>query len=89
MALKKDVCGAKLYSTAVLAYPVDCDCLYNILDTHYCCLFPNGSLNPPSTSHSPPATLHPLPPTHILIRAICYITVIVEKAAQNPEVFAS
>ena len=46
------------------------------------CVF-NGSLNPPSASHPPP------PPPHLLIRAICDITVAVKKVALNPAVLAS
>ena len=74
--INKGVCGAKLYPMAVLAYPMDCDCLCHLLDTHYCCLCLNGSLNLPSASHP-------------LIRAISDITVTVKKAAQNPAVLAS
>ena len=32
--INKGVCGAKLFPTAALAHPVDCDCLCHLLDTH-------------------------------------------------------
>ena len=56
----KDVCGAKLQPTTVSAYPVDCNCLRHLLNTHYCCLCLNGSYNPPSASHPPPPPPTPL-----------------------------
>ena len=77
--INKDVCGAKLQPTTVLAYPVDCDCLYHLLVTHHCCMCPNGSLNPPSASHLPPPPPASLPPTLPLIHAIGDITVTVKK----------
>ena len=43
--INKDVCGAKLHPTAVLAYPVDCHCWCHLLDTHCCCMSPNGTLD--------------------------------------------
>ena len=49
--INKGLCGAKLHPTAVLAYPVDCDCLCHLLGTQYCCLCLNGRLGPPSVSH--------------------------------------
>ena len=55
--INKDVCGAKLYPTAVLAYAVDCDCLCHLLNTQCCFLCLNASLNLPLAS-LPPA--HPL-----------------------------
>ena len=61
----------------------------HLLDRHYCCLCLNGSLNLPSVSHPPPQPPAPLPPAHLLIRAICDITVTVKKVAQNPAVLAS
>ena len=79
-----ELCGAKLHPMAILAYPVDCDCLCHLLDTHYCCLYLNGSLNPPSAFHPP----HHLPP-YTFARAIGDFTVAVKKAAQNPAVLAS
>ena len=85
----KDVCGAKLHPTAVLAYPVDCDCLCHLLNTHYCCLCLNGSLNMLSASQPTPTTPRPLLPTHPFIRAIPDIMVAVKKVAQNPAVLAS
>ena len=85
----KDVCGVKLYPTAVLVNPVDCDCLYCLLNTQRCFLCLNGSLGPSSVSHSPPPPHAPLPHAHPLIRAIHDITVAVKKAAQNPAVLAS
>ena len=50
-------------------YPVDCDCLCHLLDTHYCCLCLNGSLK----ALNPPLASHPL------MHAICDITVAVKK----------
>ena len=47
---------------------------------------PVGAFNPPPASHPPPP---PTPPTHPLIHAICDITVVVKKVAQNPAVLAS
>ena len=32
--INKGVCGAKLQPTAVLAYPVDCDCLCHLVTGH-------------------------------------------------------
>ena len=75
--INKDVCGAKLYR------PI------HLLNTHYCCLCLNGSLSLPLASHPPPQPPAPLPPAHLLIRAICDITVTVKKVAQNPVVLAS
>ena len=43
------------------------------------------SCNPPSTPHLP----HPFPPTNLLTCAICDITVVMKKVAQNPAVLAS
>ena len=71
------------HATTVSAYPVDCDCLCHLMDTHYCSLCLNGSLNLPSASHPPP------PHTHPLIGAICDITVAVKKVAQNPAELAT
>ena len=59
-----------LQPMTALAYPVDCDCLCHLLDTHYCCLCLNRVLNLlthlrlPTLPHHPP---HPLPPTHPLL----------------------
>ena len=66
----------------VLAYTVDCGCLCHLLDTHYCCLFLNGSLNPPLASH-------PSPTTPLYIRVICDIKIAVKKVVQNPAELAS
>ena len=66
--INKDVCDTKLYPTAVLVYPVDCDCLCHLLDTQYCCLYLNGSLNPPSAAHPPlppPTPSHPPTPLYV------------------------
>ena len=78
--INTDVCGAKLRPTAVLAYSVDCDCWCHLLDTHCCCMSPNGTLNLnlPSASHPPPPS-----PTHPLICVIHDITVAVKKTARN------
>ena len=82
----KDVCVGKLYPTAVLAYPVDCDCLCYLLNTQCCFLCLNGaSLQLPTHHRHPP----PLPHTHPLIRAIRDITVAVKKVAQNPSVLTN
>ena len=74
--INKGVCSAKLYPMAVLAYPVDCNSLCHLLDTHHCCLCLNGSLNLPLVSYSPPQP--PASLTHPLIRAISDITVTVK-----------
>ena len=42
--------------------------------------------HPPTPTHPP---THPPPPTHLFIRAICDITVTVNKVAQNPVVLVS
>ena len=63
--ISKDVCDAKLHPTAVLAYPVDCDCWCHLLDTHCYCMNPSGTLNPPSASHPPPRS--PPPPTPLYV----------------------
>ena len=86
--INKDVSGAKLYPMAVLAYPVDCYCLCHLLNTQYCCLCLNSSLNPPSASHP---SLPPLTPSHppIPLHATCDITVAVKKVVQNSAVLAS
>ena len=65
--INEGVCGAKLFPMSVVAYPVDCDCLCHLLDTHYCCLCLNSSFNPPSASHllpPPPAPFHPPTPLY-------------------------
>ena len=62
MALIKMCVVPKLQPTTVLAYPVDYDCSCHLLDTHYCYLCLNGSLNPTSASHPPTHSHHP--PTH-------------------------
>ena len=46
-SVNKDVCGAKVHLTAVLANLVDYDCWCHLLDTHCCCMSPNGTLNLP------------------------------------------
>ena len=81
--INKDVCGAKLQPMTVSAYPVDCDCLCHLLNTHYCCLCLNRMLNQPAAAHPPPPPnpppsthpSHPLLLSHPLIRAIHNITV--------------
>ena len=60
--INKDVCGAKLHPTAVLAHPVDYDCWCHLLDTNCCCMRPIGTLNPSSASHPLLTSLPPPSP---------------------------
>ena len=84
--INKDMCGAKLQPTTVLAYIlwIVTNCATYWTHSIAVCVF-NGSLNLPLTSHSP----LPPPPPHSLIHAICDITVAVKKVAQNAAVLAS
>ena len=52
----KNVSGAKMLPTTVLAYhqPVDCVCFCHPLKTQHCYLGTNGKYNLPLTTHSPP-----------------------------------
>ena len=68
--INKDMCDAKLHPTAVLAYPVDCDCWCHLLDTHCCCMSPNGTLNPPLASHPPRHSLTPLYMPSIILQSL-------------------
>ena len=43
--INKDMCGAKLLSTTVSAYPVDCVRFCDLLKTQHCCLSSNGRYN--------------------------------------------
>ena len=50
---------------------------------------PNGKYNLPPASPASSTHPTPFPPAHPLIHAICDITVVVKKVAQNPAVLAS
>ena len=63
--INKDVCGAKLLPTSILACAVNCSRFCYLMKTQQCCLCPCGKYNLPPAAHPthyPPHTSHPLTP---------------------------